>query len=58
MEICEHTFARLGFEVTEKTPKKIEAVAAIHCTKCGMFRTKVLTFIRELEDNQKERKRG
>lgn len=47
---CKHTFAQLGFNVSKVTDTTVEAVAAIFCTKCGMFRTKILTFRREIKD--------
>lgn len=48
-QICnDHEFAPLGFNTTKTEQTKIEAVAAIFCKKCGMFRTKILTFRREL----------
>lgn len=55
---CQHKFKPLGFEVTEKASKHIEAVAAINCEKCGLFRTKILTFRRELVHNNKQVKEG
>ncbi len=51
---CEHIFKPLGFEMTEKTETTIESIAAIVCEKCGMFRTKILTFRRELGHNNKQ----
>ena len=51
---CQHKFKPLGFEVIEKAEKFIEAVASIHCEKCGLFRTKILTFRRELGHNYKQ----
>lgn len=47
-EDCKHHFQSLGFNVYKVTDKSVEAVAAIHCTSCGMFRTKILTFRREI----------
>ncbi len=46
---CDHEFAALGFDVFKSTDKRIEAVAAIFCRKCGLFRTKILTFRREFK---------
>ena len=45
---CEHKFSPLGFDVYRKTDSSVEAVAAIFCSVCGLFRTKILTFRREL----------
>jgi len=45
-----HKFEALGFSVSKTTERSIEAVAAIFCENCGMFRTKILTFIREFKD--------
>lgn len=45
---CDHEYIRLGFDVFYKDEEAIEAVAAIACKKCGLFRTKILTFRREL----------
>jgi hypothetical protein len=47
---CEHEFDALGFDVYKKTDEIVEAVAAIFCKKCGLFRTKILTFRRELNN--------
>jgi len=47
---CKHTFSALGFSVYKVTNTTVEAVAAIFCTRCGLFRTKILTFRRELTD--------
>jgi len=47
---CEHTFSALGFNVCKTTDTTVEAVAAIFCSKCGLFRTKILTFRREISD--------
>jgi len=56
-EQCKHTFAALGLSVIKTTPTVVETCAAIFCVKCGMFRTKILTFRREFieEDVQKEK---
>jgi len=51
---CIHKFKPLGFEVIEKSKDSIEAVASICCEKCGLFRTKILTFRRELGHNYKQ----
>ena len=48
IENCKHQFNALGFEVLKTTDTTIEAVAAIFCSKCGLFRTKILTFRREI----------
>ena len=54
-DTCPHVFAALGFNVYKTTDTSIEAVAAVFCTKCSLFRTKILTFRRELlEEEQKE----
>ena len=44
---CEHNFQALGFRVVRQKDDRIEAVASVFCTKCSLFRTKILTFIRE-----------
>ncbi len=51
---CEHEFERLGFEVFKTNDESVEAVAAIFCHRCGLFRTKVLTFRRELVTEDKK----
>jgi len=45
---CDHKYVPLGFDVFSKDEEAVEAVAAIACEKCGLFRTKILTFRREL----------
>lgn len=47
---CRHVFDALGFDVYRKTDTSIEAVACIFCQHCGLFRTKILTFKRELNE--------
>jgi hypothetical protein len=49
-QLCEHEFSSLGFNVYKTTETTVEAVAAIFCSKCGLFRTKILTFRREITD--------
>ena len=51
---CDHTYKALGFNVFKVTEKSVEAVAAVFCEKCSMFRTKILTFRREITQNQIE----
>ncbi len=51
---CDHLFASLGFDVFKTTDESVEAVAAIFCSRCGLFRTKVLTFRRELTTEDKK----
>ena len=46
---CHHNFISLGFSVFKITQTSVEAVACIVCSKCGLFRTKILTFRRELQ---------
>ena len=53
---CDHTFAALGFEPINKTENEVEVVAALFCTKCGLFRTKILKFNRDLVKMPKEDK--
>jgi len=48
---CQHTFATLGFSVYNVTNTRVKTVGAIFCTRCGLFRTKILIFRRELEEN-------
>ncbi len=50
---CKHKFVALGFEVIKVKDKSVEVVAAIACNKCGLFRTKILTFKRELGENER-----
>lgn len=50
-ECKKHEFNALGFDVYKKTPTSIEAVACIFCEHCGLFRTKILTFRREIDEN-------
>ncbi|MCG3203931.1 MAG: hypothetical protein KCHDKBKB_00608 [Elusimicrobia bacterium] len=45
---CDHKYIALGFDTFSKTDEVVEAVVAIACEKCGLFRTKILTFRREL----------
>lgn len=47
---CQHDFSSLGFNVFKTTDTTVEAVAAIFCSKCGLFRTKILTFRREFKE--------
>lgn len=44
MTICEHNLVRLGFEIIDKQGNEIKAIAALFCSRCGLFRTKVLIF--------------
>lgn len=46
-KICQHEFAPLGFEKISTDETKVEVVAAAICTRCGMFRTKILYFDRQ-----------
>ena len=47
---CEkHNFVPLGFSVFKTTETTVEAVGAITCSKCGLFRTKILVFRREFQ---------
>lgn len=48
IEACKHRFRSLGFEIYKTTETSVEAVAAVFCEKCSMFRTKILTFRREI----------
>jgi len=50
-EKCQHDFSSLGFDVFKTTDVSVEAVAAIFCRKCGLFRTKILTFRREFQED-------
>lgn len=48
-DLCSrHEFIPLGFEVIQKTDTLVESIAAIVCRHCGMFRTKILKFHREI----------
>ena len=49
--VCKHKFSSLGFNVFKTTDTTVEAVAAIFCSKCGLFRTKILTFRREFQES-------
>lgn len=51
---CSHVYKPLGFNVFKVTNKTVEAVAAVFCERCSMFRTKILTFRRELTQAQIE----
>ena len=45
--ICHHEFAPLGFEKISTDETKVEVIAGIFCSKCSMFRTKILYFDRQ-----------
>lgn len=48
-DICnKHLFIPLGFETISKEKEIVESIAAITCQNCGMFRTKILVFHRQL----------
>jgi hypothetical protein len=53
-DTCRHNFDALGFSVFKVTDTTVEAVAAVFCTKCSLFRTKILTFRRELNTEEKK----
>jgi len=44
-----HNFVPLGFSVFKTTETTVEAVGAIVCSKCGLFRTKILVYRREFQ---------
>ncbi len=46
-KVCAHEFAPLGFEKISTDDTKVEVIAAIACTRCGLFRTKILYFDRQ-----------
>jgi hypothetical protein len=52
IEVCDHKYRPLGFEIFKKTESSVEAVAAVFCEKCSMFRTKILTFRREIKNGK------
>ena len=53
MEKCtDHKFIAVGFDTIKTDPMRVEAIAAISCEKCGLFRTKILTFMREIMKDQ------
>jgi hypothetical protein len=47
-----HKFLPLGFQMINAGESKVEVIAAIMCSRCGTFRTKVLYYDRQ----QKEKK--
>ena len=49
--ICHHEYQPLGFEKISTDEEKVEVIAAIACRFCGMFRTKILYFDRQKEQN-------
>ena len=51
---CDHTFAPLGFEMVQTDETKIEVIAAVFCTACSMFRTKILYFDRQHDKNNEK----
>lgn len=53
MKEDEHLFRPLGFQVIKETDAIVEAVACIFCEKTGLFRTKILTFRREFNEEDK-----
>ena len=48
---CRHSFSPLGIEKISTTDIYIEVIAVIFCSKCGMFRTKILYFDRNKNKN-------
>jgi hypothetical protein len=53
MENEENKYIPLGFQVVKTTNKMVEAIACIFCEKTGKFKTKILTFRREIDENEK-----
>jgi len=51
-KICRHEFIPLGFEKISTDETKVEVIAAIACKVCGLFRTKILYFDRQREQNK------
>lgn len=49
-KIEENKYKALGFQVIKQTPTMVEAIACIFCEKTGKFKTKILTFRREIAD--------
>ena len=52
-KICQHEFAPLGFEEISTDETKVEVIAGVVCTRCGMFRTKILYFDRQRDKEEK-----
>ncbi len=44
---CAHDYAPLGMKVIKTNEKAIEVIAVIFCSRCSMFRTKILYFDRQ-----------
>ena len=54
MKPCEHEFGKLGFKVIGDDDKvEVKALVALFCKKCGLFRTKILTFNTKQKDELK-----
>ncbi len=43
---CSHTFAPLGMERIQTTENIVEVIACVFCTRCSLFRTKILYYNR------------
>ncbi|GEM_PF-5769593 len=50
---CKHKFRALGFDIIKSDKSIVEAICALFCSRCGLFRTKILTFRRELTDEER-----
>lgn len=52
---CDHIgfWSALGIDAFKVTATSVEAVACIFCSRCGLFRTKILTFRREFTEEEK-----
>jgi hypothetical protein len=48
-----HKFLPLGFHVLHEGETKVEVIAAIVCTRCGTFRTKILYYDRQQKESVK-----
>ncbi len=51
-KVCRHKFLPLGFEKISTDDTKVEVIAGIFCNICGMFRTKILYFDRQKDQNK------
>jgi len=49
---CHHEYVPLGFEKISTDETKVEVIACVCCRFCGLFKTKILYFDRQ-HDQQK-----
>lgn len=50
-KICRHEFIPLGFEKISTDETKVEVIACVACKFCSLFRTKILYFDRQKDQN-------